>query len=415
LAPFSPETALPGLYVHVPFCASICPYCDFAVKKGDGEKGRRYVDALLDEADGLRSGRLLPEAPALAEAMGALAAARFDTVYLGGGTPSLLPVDALERLLDGLGEHFDLAPDARLFLEANPEDADPTRLEAWKRLGVRTLSFGVQSLDDDDLRFLGRHHSADDAIRTVRQARDVGFDTVSVDLIYGLPDQAPDRWRRQLDRALDLDGNPGEGLGADHLSLYELEIHPRTVFGKRHARGELRPLDEESRAELFALTHRHLEAAGWDVYEVSNFARTSEHRSRHNRKYWHHVPYLGLGPSAHSLARGEGPTLWRSWNERAEPRWRRLLTEGTSPAAGWEHLPPSALALEAMMLGLRHAGGVDLDRIRRLSGLDLERLNRAHFERWIEAGWVIRRGNHLLPTTPGMALADRLASEIETA
>ncbi|MCG8456297.1 MAG: hypothetical protein MI919_08445, partial [Holophagales bacterium] len=172
-------------------------------------------------------------------------------------------------------------------------------------------------------------------------------------------------------------------------------------------------LPEGQRAELFLTTHRRLQQAGWLGYEVSSFARSSEHISRHNRKYWLHVPYLGLGPSAHSLAIDSAGGLWRTWNEPAEPRWRKLVAAGTSPAAGWERLSLRALALEALMLGLRHRGGLDLESLEQRFDLDLEPRNRHRFEAWAESGYVERKGRRLVPTVQGMAVADRLATEVE--
>ena len=392
-----------GLYLHIPYCSAICPYCDFAVRRGDGHKADTFADVLVDEIAGVASGRLRPEAQQLADAVAELAGSTFDSVYFGGGTPSLLSETSLEKILDALREHFRLAPHTRLYLEANPEHVSLEHAQAWRRLGIQTLSLGVQALDQGALRFLGRAHGPDDARRAVAAAREAAFDTVSIDLIYGLPGQTPDDWRRQLDQALDLE--------IDHLSLYELEIHERTSFGKMARRGQLEPLDEDARGQLFLDTHRRL-AGSLDAYEVSNFARSPKHRSRHNQKYWRHVPYLGLGPSAHSLAIGEnGP--WRSWNERLEPRWRRLIDDDLSPAAGWERLPQTALALEAAMLGLRTRDGLDLDHAQTLSGIDLWPRNAELFERWLQRGWHHIDGRRLRPTFEGLARADRLAAEID--
>lgn len=400
------EPRHPGLYVHIPFCSEICPYCDFAVRKGKTRPSDRraqttaFVDGLESEIRGLRSGELLPEAADLADSISALVEAPFDTVYLGGGTPSFLAADDLARLFDTLYRLFQLEQGCRFFLEANPEDVDVETAADWRRLGIDTLSLGVQSLRDDRLKALGRRHDAAAARRSVEIARDAGFHTVSVDLIYGLPGQSLEAWDDELQEALDL--------GADHLSLYELEIHPRTVFGKRQARGETVELPEDEQTALFLRTHEMLQRADWDIYEVSNFARRPEFRSRHNTKYWHHVPYLGLGPSAHSFVDG-----WRFWNERSEPTWRRLIGEGTSPVMGWEKLPGSALDLETLMLGLRLAEGVDL---RRLVSVDVDEFlgsNRRFLDGRQRDGWVRVEGTRLIPSTRGMAVADRLAAELE--
>jgi len=194
-----------GLYLHVPFCSRICPYCDFAVRTGDAARRRRYVDHLLVEIE-LYAGHPL----------------RFDTIYFGGGTPSLLDAQDLGRVLDALRHGFQLADPVWVFLEANPEDVTPESLREWKSLGVTTLSLGVQSLEAASLAFLGRRHGPDDARRAVAAANEIGFDTVSIDLIYGLPGQTPDSWREEMTRAL--------ALGAQHFSCYQLTSHDRPRF-----------------------------------------------------------------------------------------------------------------------------------------------------------------------------------------
>lgn len=394
------ERSLPGLYLHVPFCSAICPYCDFAVRKGSAEQAASFVDGLLQEIRGIRSGELRPEALDLAEVLDELVELPFDTVYLGGGTPSFLSADQLASIFDALFRAFQLAPGCSFYLEANPEDVTPESVAAWQRLGITTLSLGVQSLDDDELKFLGRRHTAREAQRAVEVAKAGGFGTVSVDLIYGLTSQDLSTWKAQLERALEL--------GADHLSLYELEIHARTSFGKRRARGENLQLSEDTQAALFLQTHELLRGVGWDTYEVSNFARSSEHRSRHNQKYWRHVPYLGLGPSAHSYAAG-----WRFWNERGEPPWRKQLADGLSPVIGWEKLPSSAIALEMLMLGLRTREGVELERLQSLLRTDFLEGNRRRLDQWITEGLVRLDGDRLTSTDRGFAVADRLAAELD--
>lgn len=374
-----------GLYVHVPFCSAICPYCDFAVVKERGEKRRAYVETLLAEIE-LTAG--FPHA--------------FDTIYLGGGTPSLLEPRELERLLDKLRSTFRFATGTRLYLEANPEDVDCESLAAWKDLGVATLSLGVQSLDADELAFLGRRHSPAAARRAVEQAKDAGFRTVSVDLIYGLPSRELAAWRRTLEQAVEL--------GPDHFSCYELEVHERTTFGKRRARGELTELPGDVQADFFAATHEVLADAGYPAYEVSNFARAPEHRSRHNAKYWHHVPYLGLGVSAHSFD-GER----RFWNERSLPRYERRIRAGEPARAGDEALTREQRALEALMLGLRTAEGVDLERFERDHGVDLAAANHERLARWHRDGLVELAGTRLRPTVRGWAVADALASSLRLA
>lgn len=370
-----------GLYLHVPFCSAICPYCDFAVRVGRREKRRRFARTLLREID-LHEGTTF---------------AGIDTVYFGGGTPSLIEPEDLERLLEAIRETFEPRPGTRIYLEANPEDVDAASLAAWRRLGVGTLSLGVQSFDDGELRFLGRRHDAAASRRSVELALGAGFEAVSVDLIYGLPGQEIDAWRRNLDLAATL--------RPDHLSCYELEIHRRTTFGKRRARGELFELGDAEQADLFLLTHRFLSDAGYDGYEVTNFARATEHRSRHNTKYWRHVPYLGVGPSAHSF---DGRRR-RWWNERLLAPWERAVRSGRRPEADRETLEAGDLALETLMLGLRTRDGIDLVRFAERFDVDLPAVNRPLVERSVEQGLLRREDDRLIPTLRGFAVADALA------
>src|SRR5688500_9089048 len=388
----------PGLYLHVPFCSSICPYCDFSVMHSSSPARIRFVSALAAEV--------------------ALAAADwrdprpFDTVYFGGGTPSQLEPDELGRVLDACRAHLALEPPAPwIFLEANPEDVTPQSCAAWRALGVRTLSLGVQSFSDEALRFLGRRHTGRQARAAVETALAGGFDTVSVDLIFGLRGQAAADWRSELATAV--------SLGPQHLSCYQLTIHERTRFGVQAKHGLLSELPEDDQATLFELTHRFLADAGWPAYEVSNFARDPAHQSRHNRKYWDHTPYLGLGPSAHSLAApGAGSPARRRWNERGTPRWERRRAAGERPIEAQELLAPKDLAAEALLLGLRTTAGIDLDRFRARYGVDLLAANEALLARLIDEGRIIvhadsEGGQRLVPTLSGLAVADGLAAAFD--
>jgi oxygen-independent coproporphyrinogen-3 oxidase len=372
-----------GLYLHVPFCRRVCPYCDFAVRTGDRARRRRYVDHLRGEIE-LYAGYPL----------------RFDTIYFGGGTPSLLEAEDLERILSSARHHLRVEDGAGIFLEANPEDVSPPRLAAWRRLGVATLSLGVQSLEPDALDFLGRRHGPDDARRSVERAVEAGFSTVSIDLIYGLPGQTPEAWRRELARALTL--------GAHHFSCYQLTIHDRTRFGLLAKRGKLIEPASDEQARLFRATHELLNASGMQGYEVSQFAVGSEHHSRHNLKYWDHTPYLGLGPAAHSL---HGDRRW--WNVRRTDPWQERVREGHRPVEGDETLDTRALVLEALMTGLRTYAGVDLGRLRSRWGLDLLDANRALVDRLETDGLLALTGVRLVPTLRGLALADTLATQFE--
>jgi coproporphyrinogen III oxidase-like Fe-S oxidoreductase len=401
-----------GLYLHIPFCSAICPYCDFAVLTGGPRQRAAFVDSLLAEIALWRGD---------AERWGT-----FDSVYLGGGTPSALAPADLARLLAAVRAELPVTPDAWLGLEVNPEDVAAPTLTAWRDLGVTMLSLGVQSFDAATLRFLGRRHGPEQARQAVEMALAAGFPTVSIDLIYGesaemprqrsspgadpVPGDAANsagstdepgqaalvRWQRDLDAAV--------ALAPDHLSCYQLTLHEGTPFGFRAARGALAELPQEDQAALFRLTHTFLAAHGYTGYEVSSFARHPGHESRHNRKYWDHTPYLGLGPSAHSF---DGRRRW--WNERKLHAYQAKLAGGERPVAGGEDLGPRDLALEEVMLALRTASGLDLAGFARRHGFDLAARNQEVIAGLAAGGLVLRSGERLIPTLDGLAVADSLA------
>jgi len=371
-----------GLYIHVPFCSSVCPYCDFAVTIAGDDRRTSFLDALDREI-----------------ALGAGHGLGFDTIYFGGGTPSSLRPEQLARVLSTIENNLDLAPDTTRHLEINPDDVNRTTASAWRDLGFSFASLGVQSFSDDVLDFLGRKHRAVDAHRAAETLLDAGFATVSVDLIFGLPHHTADDWRRQLETVL--------SLGVHHLSCYQLTLHDGTVFGRRRDRGELRELDEDGQAELYLLTHEVLGAAGWRGYEVSNFAANPKHRSRHNRKYWDHTPYLGLGPSAHSLV---GRRRW--WNQRKVRLWTAAIEGNRSPLDGHEDLSDAELFFEAVMLGLRTSDGIDRDALQQRFGAEIARFDEPAIDRLTDSGHLSCNGARLQPTPKGMAVAEGLVRNV---
>ncbi len=415
--------ASPGLYVHVPFCDRVCPYCDFAVQTGGPLRRRAFVRSLLREIE-LWSGLVRGEGRAAGSQStrggdGSSIAWRseqpFDTVYLGGGTPSSLPPEVLGEILAALRRLLPIAAEAEVTLEANPEDASVANLEAWKDLGVTGLSLGIQSFDAEGLQFLGRAHTPESAGAALMAARGASFKTVSIDLIFALPGESAERWGADLEHAI--------GFGPDHISCYELTVHEGTRFGRLKERGDLEEASEDDRAGLFFLTHRLLADNGYQAYEVSNFARGPAHRSRHNRKYWDHSAYLGLGPSAHSF---DGvATRW--WNERRLPAWESglksvpdsglelALGSGRSPIAGVEALDPADLVLESLALGLRTTAGVDLDALRARHGIDVARSNVELIERLRCDGFLTdtEPSSSMVPTLRGLAVADAIARSFD--
>ena len=372
-----------GFYLHVPFCTRICPYCDFAVRTGDRERRRAFVEHLLAEID-----------------LHADSTLEFDTLYFGGGTPSCLEPEDLARIVHRARARLHMAGDTRIFLEANPEDVSPESVAAWRRLGVDTLSLGIQALNRAGLEFLGRLHDPEAARRSMALSREAGFRTVSLDLIYGLPGQSTADWKDELDRAL--------ALQPDHISCYQLTVHTGTRFGAMEKRGTLTQLSRDAQGELFRLTHRHLNASGMQGYEVSQFAAAVKHRSRHNQKYWDHSPYLGLGPSALSHAEDR-----RWWDFRSTDTWQQKVAEGVRPVEKMETLDAQALTLEALMTGLRTYAGVDLEQIRRRWGVDLRATNADLIQRLAAEGLVTERGDRLRPTRDGLAVADSLVRSFD--
>lgn len=377
-----------GLYIHVPFCDRVCPYCDFAVRTGNEAKRREFVAGICREID-------IVAAAGFADGVG------FDTVYFGGGTPSTMTPEQLLAILEQARAHLPVRDDAWITIEANPEDVDDTRASAWRDLGVGTLSLGVQSLVEEQLEYLGRAHRAEQADMAVTAARTAGIPVVSIDLMFGLEQQTPASWRQELRAA--------SALEPDHISCYQLTFHEGTPFERWRQDGRLKAMPEVEQAELYLLTFEELAAAGYCAYEVSNFARSEKLQSRHNSKYWRHLPYLGLGPSAHSF---DGQRR-RWWNHRNLPEYLATLDAGERPVGGDETLDDAELVTEAVMFGLRARVGIDLARIKQHWGVDLGLLNAERFERWAEDGLI--EGNGVLrPTVRGMAIADRLAAEVQT-
>jgi oxygen-independent coproporphyrinogen-3 oxidase len=289
-----------------------------------------------------------------------------------------------------------IEPDSKWFIEVNPEDVDVARARSWQGLGFTNVSLGVQSFRADELRRLGRRHDREQARQAVEICLNGGFDTVSIDLMFGLPGQTPAAWRESLDLAI--------ALAPQHLSCYQLSVHEGTTFGRWRDRGKLTEMPETEQADLFELTHRRLSSSGWLAYEVSNFAVSTQHQSRHNKKYWQHAPYLGLGPSSHSF---DGRRRW--WNERDLGRYRRKVANRHKPIADGEILSREELALEALLLGLRTTEGIALEVFSRKYGIDLGGSNAALIDTLAAERLLEVRNGRLCPTLAGLAVADGLA------
>ena len=365
------KDCLPGLYVHVPFCASKCPYCDFfSVPAPSLIPG--WLKAVEREAS-LHGDRF----------------SRFDSLYLGGGTPSLLGEQELASLMKMIFHRFRFSPESELTIECNPDDITEAKAVLFKDLGFNRASLGVQSLDDRELRFLGRRHDSLRAERAFDRLRRFGFDNVGIDLIYGLPHQTQSNWLKTLKRARAFD--------PDHLSCYQLTIADRTPFGRLREEGRITPLGEEAERAFFRLTAEYLTAQGYTHYEISNFAKGKRYLCRHNQKYWRRIPYLGLGPSAHSFFPGE-----RWWNVRSVSDYCDRLAIGESPVAESERLSADQEYLEWLSLGFRTKEGLDSARL-----LEHPKADKTLRE-ILDSGLVTWEGSKVVPTLKGFLVADSL-------
>jgi oxygen-independent coproporphyrinogen-3 oxidase len=330
-----------GVYLHVPFCASRCGYCDFntytASELGGGASQSEYAGTAAREMElaALALGRDRPRA---------------STLFFGGGTPTLLPAAELSSLVGCVRTLFGLSSDAEVTTEANPESVDPAYLAELRAGGFTRISFGMQSASSGVLAVLDRHHTAGRATQAVNEAREAGFEHINVDLIYGTPGETDDDWRASLEAAIDS--------GADHVSAYSLIVEPGTRLAARVARGELPMTDDDVLADRYAIADEALAAAGFEWYEVSNWARSPAARSRHNLLYWTDADWWGVGPGAHSHVGG-----MRWWNVKHPRDYAARLAAGQSPAAARELLSAEDRRVERIMLALRLRAGLTVSEL----------------------------------------------------
>jgi len=364
-----------GLYLHVPFCQAICSYCNFNRGLLDEALKTRYVAALEQE---------------IRRAPGGTA----DTIFFGGGTPSLLDPAEIARLIDACRETFDLAADAEITLETNPETATPERLAAFRDAGINRLSFGVQSFDDNELKRLGRIHSCARAVETIEAAKRTGFNSVSFDLMLWLPAQSQASWLRTIDRAVSLE--------PDHLSLYLLELYPNAPLKEDMARADWSMAPDDDAADMYLEGLRRLEAAGLEQYEISNVARPG-HRSRHNLKYWQAGDWLGFGCGAHSTVGGR---RWKNLSATAD--YVERITAGQSVAGDVESLSAQARFEEALFTGLRLSEGVDCARFLARFGVDPWERYGEDLAPFLQTSHVWRRAGRFGLTREGMLIANEV-------
>ena len=370
-----------GVYIHIPFCRKLCNYCDFyhVVSAGDDFSG--FIDALLTEAEIRRD---------------YIGAAKISTIYLGGGTPSVLSPAQISRILEAIDKYYNVDPVCETTIEINPDDSSLNYLKDLRGTGINRISIGVQSWDDADLKMLNRRHTGEQALSAVEQSFAAGFENVTIDLIYGIPGMTSDKWSASLEKAV--------ATGITHLSAYHLTIEPATIFGRMKEKGVMQEIDEEESAAQFNVLIDVMEKAGFIHYEISNFCKPG-FLSVHNSNYWKQVPYTGLGPSAHSFN-----GFSRQWNVRDLKKYISLVKKGKDFFER-EELDIKTRFNEYIMTSLRTMWGLDLDYIEKTfekEGYDYV-MNLAG--KFIGYGMMYQEKNTLILTNQGKMISDNIISE----
>ena len=366
-----------GIYLHIPFCHAICNYCNFNRGLHDDGVRRRYVDALIADIHKAADPTITA-----------------DTIFFGGGTPSLLQPQEVARIIQACRGSFELAADSEITLEANPESSSGETLEGFRQAGVNRLSFGVQSFRDEELRRLGRLHSSQTARQAVALARAAGFDNLSLDLMMWLPGQTPTDWLESVDALI--------ALQPDHASLYLLEIYPNAPLRDEMARAGLSPAPDDDAAEMYLEGLARLDDAGFEQYEISNVARPRGRRSRHNLKYWQEGEWLGFGAGAHATFRGE---RWRTVSGTSD--YIERVRAGAEVRLDRRVLTADEKLEEALFMGLRLTDGVDLAAASRYHGIDIWARYGQDLVPYVAAGLLVHEpGSRLALTRRGMLLSN---------
>ncbi|WP_046243922.1 radical SAM family heme chaperone HemW [Hymenobacter terrenus] len=372
-----------GLYLHIPFCKQACHYCDFHFSTSLGLKSR-LVDAIVQEIE-LRHNYLG-------------ASTTLETIYFGGGTPSLLTALELSQIFNAINRHFSVEATAEITLEANPDDLNAVKLEELRQAGINRLSIGLQSFYEPHLRLMNRAHTAEESTTAVRRAQNAGFENISIDLIYGVPAPGHHIWEADLANAF--------ALGVPHVSAYALTIEPGTAFGHRLQKGTFRAAPDEFVATQFEMLLVAMRAHGYEQYEISNFCQPGR-ESRHNGNYWLGVPYLGLGPSAHSYD-GHNRQFTLANNQQYVAA---VLERGEVPVTV-DTLTATDRANEYLLTTLRTARGCDLAHLRTHHGLDLPATRAAYLAELQASGWAHIYNETLILTDAGKLLADHITLEL---
>jgi len=370
-----------GVYIHIPFCKQACHYCNFhfsTLLNGKNE----FLAALLKEID-LRKSYLEDE--------------KIETIYFGGGTPSLLSAEEINSILEKLQGTFEISADAELTLEANPDDLTIDSLSKLKEAGINRLSIGIQSFFEEDLKWMNRAHSAEQALECINDARAMGFNNLSIDLIYGAPTVTDDKWKKNVDLALELK--------IPHLSCYALTVEPRTALDSMIKKNKVQDIDPDIQARQFLQLIKWLGDAGYEHYEISNFAMPGQ-RSRHNSSYWQGKKYLGLGPSAHSF---NGHS--REWNVSNNALYAKSVQEGVVPSTS-EELTFTQQLNEYIMTSIRTSEGTNLELIRERFGENAAIEMGKKTDQYIKRELAYQKGKSIILTTEGKLFADRIAAEL---
>lgn len=371
-----------GIYLHIPFCKSKCAYCNFfslvTEKKMDD-----YVSALKKEIINRKS---------------YLGDDVVKTIYFGGGTPSLLPVKYVEEILELLHENYNIISNPEVTLEINPDTIDKDKMLALKHLGVNRMSVGIQSFNDDDLRYLGRRHDFRHALQVLDDLSSVGFDRITLDLIYGMPTLTEEKWNHNLDIFF--------STGISHLSAYALTVEPKTILGQKIEKEELREVSEEETIRHYNILVERTKENGFEHYEISNFAKEGC-RSQHNSIYWQDVKYLGLGPSAHSY---DGNS--RQWNVSNLTKYIQLIDTDTECYYEKEILSKEDKFNEYVMTSLRTSWGCNIEKIERDYGESYAHNFLKDIKKYLDSGIMLMKDNNFILTDEGMLFADGIAADL---
>jgi oxygen-independent coproporphyrinogen-3 oxidase len=370
----------PGIYIHIPFCQSKCGYCDF-YSSTDIQFRTHFIKALEKEIETYAQNYISKEP--------------FDTIYIGGGTPSLLLSSELSKIVEKLHKHFALQTDIEVTLEINPGTVDIKTLKLLRSIGINRLSIGIQSFFDQELRFLGRIHTSIQAEECIRLARECGFQNINVDLIYAIPDQRKTDWAYSLRKAL--------LFTPEHIAAYNLKFEKGTPFYASVIKGEFRELNDNQESEFYEFTHRLLSNAGYHHYEVSNFAKSEDTVSRHNCKYWNHVDYLGLGPSAHSFWQNK-----RWSNVKSLNAYIHKINLGKMPIVFREELNGKDLMFEYIFLKLRTYRGINLHNFQKLFGKHFCHQYQEEIKLLLGDNWAVLDNGNFKLTQRGMLICDEI-------